>query len=201
MANESPINTSFIPKRNLRSGYSGARKSTSITLVIALLLFISSSAVAGGVFLNKLLLVQSIEGEKGLRAQLAKAQTVFSEDKKLFEDITRFDSKIRAAELLLREHVSLAPLFRLLNERTLQTIRFNSFTYGSVDGRMNISLEGEAESFKSVALQSQEYVRSRRFRDVVFTDLNVDGDGTVIFSLSMSVDPLLVSYIKSTGSQ
>lgn len=168
---------------------------TSIFLVIGIILFLASLVVGGVVYANKLRLANSIDGENGLRASLKKASDAY--DKPFLQKVTRFDKKLSSASTLLSAHTTLNPLFEELNKSTLQTVRFTSFDYSSQESGPKLELRGEAESFQSIALQSSEFANSRKFLDVVFSDLNVDNTGKVTFSLSMGVDPTLVSYLEA----
>ncbi len=170
-------------------------RSTGIFLVIAIILFLASAVVAGVVYFNKLHLDRSINGENGLTESLKKAREAF--DKEFLETVTRFDKKLKSGSELLGQHSTVNPLFAALNQYTLGTVRFTSFDYSNAEGGPKLSLRGEAQSFQSIALQSSSFVSSRVFRDIVFSDLNVDSKGMIVFSLSMRVDPTLVSYLES----
>jgi len=191
---EPTLQTSFIPKKSLKSAVVG-REATSLFLVVTLVLFLASAAVAGGVYANKIRLQNSITGPNGLTNSLKLAREAF--DKDLLEAITRFDAKLVTGSELLNKHITLVPLFTELNKDTLETVRFTSFNFSFDAGLPKLTLNGEAKSFQSIALQSDSFVASRKFKDVIFSGLDVDNKGRVTFELSMKVDPTLISYIET----
>lgn len=190
---EPTLQTSFIPKRSMSIAAVGAR-GTSVFLVIGIVLFLASAVVAGVVYANKMRLESAISGKDGLTESLKKARDAYDRD--FLKMVTRFDRKLASASTLLSAHTTMVPLFAELNHDTLQTVRFTSFDYSTGDTGPKLQLRGEAKSFQSIALQSSSFVASNKFKDVVFSDLNVDNKGVVVFSLSMTVDPTLVSYLE-----
>jgi len=165
---------------------------TGVFLVIALVLFLASLTVAGVVYVRRVSLDKAINGPQGLKESLATAREAFNSD--LLTTITRFDLKLSAGNELLNRHVTLVPLFEALNQYTLKTVRFTSFDYESAGGVPKLILRGEAQSFESIALQTESYVLSRQFKDIIFSNLNVDNKEKVVFELSMNVSTDLISY-------
>jgi hypothetical protein len=91
----------------------------------------------------------------------------------------------------------MSQFFDLLEQATLKSVRFKDFRYNaSGDGRSSIALSGEADSFAAVALQSDAFGQSRFIREPIFSNLDLDNKGNVIFDFSAFVDPSLISYTR-----
>jgi hypothetical protein len=56
---------------------------------------------------------------------------------------------------------------------------------------------GIASSFSSVALQSDIFGENKFIQEPIFSNLNLDSKGDVIFDFSAFVDPRLLSYSDS----
>jgi len=172
-----------------------------LLLLLSILIFLTAALVHGGAFLYEKQLQSSIAGKK---EQLSRAEEAF--DPGFLELLDRLATKINilqgppgsTAGGLLGRHVSLIPFLNYLERTTLPTVRFRTFRLVALPGGMaDLKMTGLAENYSSVALQSAEYTRRdspQYYRDIVFTDLNLDQLGKVTFNFSASVDPFLLSY-------
>ncbi len=184
--------TSFIPKKTFDVGTPAPKKASSIQGLlsfIAIVFFILSLVGAGGVFLYGRFLISSIDSKK---ASLEKAKNAFEPE--LIRELSQLDAKLRTAQKLLNAHIAPSGLFDLLEEVTLSTVRFNSFSFVTTEEGLRVSMQGEATSFSSVALQSDEFAKNRSIREPVFSGLTLDARGNVQFSVSALIDPALLSY-------
>jgi len=110
----------------------------------------------------------------------------------------RIDARIAQAKTLLAKHIAPSAIFNLLSSQTLQTVQFTDFGYTiSEEGVPQISMSGVANSFSSVALQSDQFGGSKVLRDIVFSDISVDPTGKITFSVNATVDPSVVLYSKN----
>ncbi len=192
------VPTSFIPKKPLDTGRpvheSGGM---GFLFFIALFVFIVSLVAAGGVFAWSNILKASIASKAD---SLQKAEGAF--DIATVQDLIRTDARITNAKTLLRSHVAASSLFAFLSQQTLQSVQFTSFDYKlSTDGTATMVLSGIADSFSSVALQSDQFGASKVLRDVVFSDIKTSTSGAVSFSVSATVDSSLINYGKSLGNE
>ncbi|MBI1975447.1 MAG: hypothetical protein HYS59_00405 [Candidatus Vogelbacteria bacterium] len=190
--------TTFIPRGNL-SGVApagqGRRRTINVLLVIGVVSFLVSVAGYAGAIIYSGIARTSIEQ---LGTSLQRARDAF--DPNLLFELDRVDRKVEAGKLVLADHVTLLPLFAVLDQSTLKAVRFNSFTYaqqGNADARIDLS--GHASSFATVALQSDAFVETKRLRNVVFSDLTVTPTGSVNFRMSATVDPALLSYKRNVA--
>lgn len=206
--------TSFIPKKPLvvRSDFSASFG--GIFMAISIVLFIAS---VGGYFLASYQKRTKAEDIKFLTDNLQQAQAQFQPNQVL--NMTRFDTKLRVAEDLLylnkdagfsdtTMHITLQPLFRILSEKTLKSVRFKDFKYTNVDNqKIEIKMSGEAKggvniaNYAAVAQQAREFADTRDLVNVIVSDLNLGQNNNVIFNLSAAVRPELISYTESLKQQ
>ena len=191
---DTKFQTSFIPKKALNETTSHARpESVGVFLIIGVIIFILALAAAAGVFAYKKILIGSIAA---MNSRLAQAKNSFEPES--IETWNRLNKRIEAAKKLLTTHTVVSPIFELLENDTLATVRFNSFTYDLRDnGTSLIALAGEAKNFSSIALQSDIFGQEKHIKNPVFSDLNPDQSGNIVFKFGSSLDPNLVSYKKN----
>jgi hypothetical protein len=185
--------TSFIPKKPLvgeaRSGGGG------LLMLLAILIFVISLVAAGGAFAYGKYLDSALADKD---ASLKKAEGAF--DTASIIDLSRLDIRLGQARDLLDSHVAPSGLFTFLSATTLERVQFTSMTLDvGADGSAKLLLQGVADSFSSLALQSDQFSAAKVLRDVVFSGISTDPSGRVVFSVSAGVDPSLLSYAKQNG--
>jgi hypothetical protein len=185
--------TSFIPKKTFDVGMAPARKAGSslsgIFSFVAFILILLSVVGAGGVFLYERFLIASIENKK---ESLERAKNAFEPE--LIRELSRLDLKLRGSQGLLDRHLAPSGIFDLLEDITLETVRFTELSYAAEKEAIRLTLQGEALSFASVALQSDEFGKHRSLRSPVFSGLTLDDRGNVQFGVTALVDPIVLSY-------
>lgn len=183
--------TSFIPKKP-QSPVAGRKRGGVINIffLISLIVFLGALTVTVGVFLYEGFVKKNI-AEKS--TQLEQAREAF--EPTLIEELSKLDVRMQSAQEILDSHVALSAFFELLERSTLKSVRFNSFAnITSPEGRVGITMKGTARSFNSVALQSDVFGKDPFIRDPLFSNLNLDDLGNVIFDFSATLDPDLLSY-------
>lgn len=186
---EPQFKSSFIPKKPIapqaKPGYVARNKSSvGFFTLLTIVLFVATVLFLGGIFAYKMSLQSQIEGQV---AELKKARDQFEE--KFIADATRLNSRIIAANNLVQNHVSPSVIFSILEENTLKTVQFNSFsfTYG-VEGLVTVSGSGVADSFRSVVLQSDAFGETQFMKNVLFSGLQPTESGDVNFSVTADID-------------
>lgn len=194
----SPTPTSFIPKKPLDSS-TAYRESGSFGFLffISLFIFIASVVAAAGVFGYETFLNTSISSKQ---TSLQKEEAAF--DPEQINQLIRLDARITNAKTLLANHVAPSAIFAFLSQQTLQNVQLTSFKYSlNSDGTASISISGIADTFASVALQSDQFnAASPILKDVVFSGVDNDGARSVKFSVVANVAPSLISYTKNLGN-
>ncbi|MDO8493461.1 MAG: hypothetical protein Q7S19_02870 [bacterium] len=205
---------SFIPKKPLvaKSDFSANLPGIFLFLSIVALIF-----SVGGYFV-------AIYREKAKNTEVENLQLILKKAQDQFQpnqvvNMTRFDAKLKIAENLLYlqkeaggtdtvAHITLLPLFNLLSEKTLTTVRFKDFKYNNVDNqKIEIKMSGEAKgtvglaNYAAVAQQAREFSDTRVLQNVLVSDLNLGSANNVTFNLTMNVNPELISYTETLNNQ
>lgn len=192
--------TSFVPKKTLiPKDVVTSGSAVHLLLASGAIVFLMVLAVFAGVYLYRALLNKTIN-EQSLA--LEKAKKAF--ETSFIVDAKRFDRRINGANSILKRHQIITPVFSLLSELTLQTVRYNSLIYTNASGVPSLSLSGEAKGYASVALQSDAFLESEKIRNPLFTDVvNVNKDASksgVSFKFTGTLEPATVSYEKTVIS-
>lgn len=183
------VQASFIPKKSLDANASRGA-GVGLLFLLALLVFIASVVAAGGSFLYQQYLSKTLSDKK---ASLNLAQGAYEPG--TIQDLARMDQRITAAKTLLSKHVAPSAIFAFLGAQTLEKVYFSSFSFTlGGDGSAKITLSGTADSFSTVALQSDQFGSNKVLKDVIFSGIAVDAKGSVSFSVSATVDPSVISY-------
>jgi hypothetical protein len=185
------VQPSFIPKAALNAQARGG--GMGLLFLIALLIFVASIVAAGGAFGYTRILEGTIANKD---ASLRKAEGAF--DANAIQDLLRLDMRLTQARQLLSTHVAPSAILSFLSTITLQRVQYTSFDYQlQADGSANVTLNGIADSFSSVALQSDQFGASKVLRDVIFSGISVGDSGKVNFSVTSSVEPSLILYSRN----
>lgn len=128
-----------------------------------------------------------------LAASLDRAKGAFETN--LITELQTIDARLLAGGTLLKRHTALSPLFGLLEENTVQTLRYKSFSLKTEsDGIYSVSLRGEADDYASIALQSDIFSQNKYIKDYIFSNLTLNQDGRIVFDFNAKINPSLFSY-------
>jgi hypothetical protein len=192
---ETQFQSSFIPKKPIVSqGSIKPARTVSIVSLVAIIVFVVSLLLSGGVVFWEKFLVKKIASEK---QSLERAKDAF--DPLTIETLERVSGRIESSKKLLASHTTLSPLFDLVETLTLKSVRFRSFDFAVKDGEPVISMKGQAESFSAVALQADVFGKSRHLNQPVLSDLELERDGRVSFSFTAGLSPELITFTRKTS--
>lgn len=196
---EPVIPTSFIPKRPVSSEPVAPvvhSRAVGILSLIATVVVIATAVSYAGVYLYG----------RQLTAKQSAAEQSIDEARKgigtdFLNDMKRLDARIEGVKLLVRNHITVSPIFAALQETTLRSVQYKSFSYvlapdpeTKVD-MVQVTLTGTAKNYATIALQSDAFAENTLIKNPVFSGLTVDDKtATVNFKLIFSVDPLALSY-------
>ena len=190
------VQSSFIPKKSLDISATRNESSFGLLFLIALLVFIASLVAAGGSFAYTGYLHNAIDSKA---KSLALAEGAF--DPGAIEDLVRLDSRLNQSKALLADHVAVSGVFALLSQQTLANVSFSNFEYDlNPDGTAKITMTGTADSFSTVALQSDQFGGSKLLKNVVFSGITVNTNGSVGFSVTATIDPSVFAYVSSLSA-
>ncbi len=187
------VQASFIPKKPLTPDRGGRGGAYGLVFLVALLMFITSIVAAGATFLYTSYLNSSLASKKD---SLQKYQDSF--DLSTIDTLVRFDSRINQAQTILNQHVAPSAIFFFLAQQTLAKVQLGQFSYSiGTDGTPQLDFSGTADSFNTVALQSDQFSASKSLKNVIFSDISVEQSGAVGFHVTADVDPDLVLFSKN----
>lgn len=185
------VGASFIPKKALATQSARAQGGgVGLLLLIALFFFIASIVAAGAAFGYEQFLKNSIAGKN---QSLTLSENAF--DPNTIQNLVRTDQRLTQAQVLLNSHVAPSAIFDLLSTLALQNVQFTSLNYTlNSDGSAAIQIGGIADSFSTVALESDQLGASSALKDVIFSDITVESSGAVSFTVNATVSASTLSY-------
>lgn len=191
---ETTFQTSFIPKQPVtEQKQSRVSSSVNILLFLSVIIFIVSVIAAGLVYFYKTTLEKSVAASE---EELNRAKDAF--DGNFITDLQTADKRLRAAGEVLGNHIILSPIFEILQNATLKTVRFTKFTHTVVGtgagARIEVKMTGRAKDYTAIALQSDALTRSKYIKDPLFSNLTLDDQSNVLFDVVFTVDPHLVLF-------
>lgn len=186
--------TSFIPKKTLSPESSVSRGSSSFGLinVVAFIIMLVSLIVTGGAYFYRNTLSQKVAE---MKTSLERAQNIFEPE--FLQELQTFDRRIQAAEEILGKHIAVSPIFEVLQEITLPTVRYIDFTYevDSVNSNIvHVTMSGEAVSYDAITLQADLFSENRFIRNPIFSNFSLARTGNVEFDLMFDVSRSLVNF-------
>lgn len=207
---ENKLATSFIPKQSINSDLRERREPLGILMMIAILVFAVSVLYFAGVFGYRYFVYNQInqvcsggdengDGSCGLKASLEREKKDFQYEN--LARLKRLDTKLKNGSTVLNNHQTLKPLFDKLSNVTAHGVRFNDFKFS----KNTVDVRGLASSYEDIAYQSKIFTKEisktgedRKITAFSFSDFDVDSKGNVIFKLTLTVDPSLLSFIKNS---
>jgi hypothetical protein len=163
-------------------------------ILLGIVIFVASGVLAVGVFLYTQYLSTNAASKL---EQIHRAKQAF--EPALISDLTRLDSRMRAADTVLDGHLAPTMLFRLLEQLTLQTVTFSAFDLSSSPDGLTLVMKGTAQSVNSIALQADLLSRSGVISNPIFSNINRQING-VNFDFSADVNAAALNYAARTRS-
>jgi hypothetical protein len=207
---ETKFQTSFIPKKPMApiggpSTIPTKHHGTSFFMGIAIIIFVLSLAGVGAAFAWKQILLSQ---QKSYQADLATREKQFNTD--LISQLKETNIKIDMAKQLLKNHLAISQIFKLIGRVTIENVRFMSMdltTPAKPGDDIKVTLTGYGTSLSAVAFQSdvmnelEQYGLRKVIKNPILSDPTLDNNGTVAFGFTAAIDPNSLSYETSvTGS-
>jgi len=160
----------------------------NIFLLISILVLGVSVVTAGAVFGYQKYLESVIDVKT---AALDQARNKI--DRQKVEDFIRLQQRFDSGKKLLDNHITSSRFFTLLESVTLQNVMFDDLSLTIADDRTaSVSLSGVARTFNTLAAQSNEIASKREFKRSIFSDIRINTNGTVGFTLTADLDASLI---------
>lgn len=195
---EERVKTSFIPKTSLQTPEARHTSGNPVALanLVCGVLLVLSIVGAGAMYAFLQYTNSQITAKEqslSLSSQAFEPSTI--------EELSRLDTRIQVAEGLLTTHLAPSKLFDDLENLTLASVTYNNFNYSVVSpGNVVLTMSGEAANFNSVALQSDSFAKSSIITDPIFSNVNVDSQGTVTFDFTGIINTANMLYDASIGA-
>lgn len=186
------LQTSFIPKKPLVEERVMRTRKVSIFNFLATLIFFASLVSAGGMYFYKANLTQSIAK---MKADLERAKDAFEPG--VIEDLEKLDRRLNATVSILDEHITVSPIFALIEESTLSSVQFTKFDYempSDATGDVKVTLTGIAPGYEAIALQNDAYASEKSIKNPKFSNLELDQRGRITFDVEFYVERGELAY-------
>lgn len=195
---DNSFDTSFIPQQPLLKveGYSRRWESVNLSLIIAFVIFFSTLAVAGGMYLYKISLDRNLLAlEKELQSKEAILKTA---------DIDRYkaiDMRLNVVKQLLHQHTAFSTILVLLEKITAQDVGWTALSYATndADGAVILSVGGQAPSYSAVYAQAEVWRTMPATLQKVEVSMPVIASpesSIVTFGAKLTIDPEYVKYAR-----
>lgn len=183
------MQTSFIPKKIHAKSRLKGKNYGSLLMTVAVAIFIVMILSAGAVFLYRQYLTNEISK---MSSALVREKGGF--DTVIIQKLDRMDKRIESSKKILDEHITLVPLIKLLEKSTLRRVRFNNLDFSFDGGKWLVKMEGVADSYAAIALQADIFGKSNNMSELMFSNLGVSFDGSVVFDVFAEIDPRLIAH-------
>lgn len=186
MALPPTVPTSFVPKQPVttRKRASGNNPFLALSYLILGVAIVACFAVFGYRYY-----LQNVAKKKAEAVVAAQSQI----DQATVTEFIRLRDRFTAANGILDKQVELSQFFRVLENLTLQTVRYDSLKVTVANDRVaTVELTGTAQSFNALAAQSAAFSTEKRIKRAIFSGITVK-DNRVSFKLTADLDPALLA--------
>jgi hypothetical protein len=178
------IGASFIPKQEVRE--KKARRtplSANLFLLIGIVVFLATLLASLGVYLWH----QQLESANA-RALQTLEQNRENYGISAIEEFIDINNRIQAADQILSQHISVAPIFSILELDTLSDVHLENFSFTTERDEMVVSARGFAPTYAHVALQADQYSDNNLIKDLILSGVNQAREGGIQFDVSFVID-------------
>jgi hypothetical protein len=183
MALPPTIPTSFVPHLGNTPSPHRLEPVTFLSVLAYVLLGIVC-AIAIGIFIYGRVLT-SVHASK--EAELSAVQATI--DPATIETFVRLHNRLESSRSLLGAHPAFSKVFASFEKIIPMKTRFTSLRFAmQEDGSASVDGTGVAQSFNVLAATSQMFASDTRIKNAVFSNIRVNKDGSVVFSLSAKID-------------
>ncbi len=184
--------TSFIPQQpNINVGGNRRREVLNFPLVLSLVIFFVTLAVAGGVYLYHKQVVARVHAHE---LALEEAEKLLDIDE--INQYKRIETRISIAKSLLADHNVFTGILNHLEESAAKNIGLTSLAYSRDKDNVILTLAGQAPNYEAVYFQSEVW-RSMKplVSSVVMSAVVLSGDtGVVSFTAKITLSEELLKY-------
>ena len=191
--------TSFIPKRPVATAASVDTGATGTTIgilsLVVVVIIVGTALSYVGVYLYG---KQSVQQKESLQKTITQAKDGLGAD--FISQMKRLNGRIDGVKTLIKQHVVVSPIFKVLQDTTLQSVQYKDFSYQFTNDPVakadivKVKLSGTAKGYSTIALQADAFTRSPIIKNPVFSGLSVDDKKRVTFTLNFDIMASDLSY-------
>ncbi|MFA4890521.1 MAG: hypothetical protein WC587_02740 [Candidatus Paceibacterota bacterium] len=182
---------SFIPKKTLTKPiYKGS--GLGFVLFISLVVLVISGLLFGGAYFYRDIAKGHVDV---LLDSFKKAQEIL--DPALIQQMGSIDAKIENSKDILSQHRAVSPIFQFLETSTLNNVRFSSFDFSypyTKDAKPILILKGSTRNYANLSLQSDEFIKNKFIKNIIFSNFTLGEAGMVNFTATMEFNPSFFAY-------
>jgi len=183
-------NISFIPKKPLAKSTEVEKRPISLFVTLSVVLLVLVAGAYGGVFYYTRTIQNNIAEKE---EKLEKFNQEF--DKSIIQEARSLENRITATERILDRHVTISPVFELLERATLTSVQFTEFEYKEDEGKLTATLSGVAPGFASLAYQRDVFLDEvEALESFEITEFTLEETGSVGFSAEATITPKTIKY-------
>lgn len=164
-----------------------ASRGVGILMGVSIAFFLIVLAMWGGVFFYERSLKETLDGRTRELKRLEAAL-----DPEIIREIVRVDNGLAMARALLGAHVYSTNVFKFLQEQTLRTVQYKSFTYSSDGARVTVA--GDADGYISLHQQLERLRSTPLVTNVAFTTVSIGEGGRIGFSFDITFNRTLLQF-------
>ncbi len=195
-----PVRVSFVSSDDVRLMHVDIPKRRFTLIALSIMFF---ALMGGGWFLLNQSRAQALEGKQQAEAQLADVRSQIQNRQKTWNDFQDLEPRLKALSGLLAAHISPTKLLGLIEEKTLPTISYSSFSM-TADGRVQLAVT--ADSIPSAARQIRSFQRSGFVKSMDAGSYNVGYQGAALtpssvqFQLNLLLRPEILQAAQPVAS-
>ena len=198
MANQ--FETSFVPQQPLLKveGSSRARQPINISLVLSLIIFFVTLAVAGGAYFYEQQMLRQVEETKN---ELAAKEKTFDIDK--ISTYKNLQLTLDTAKSLAGNHLIPSGLFDIIEERAAENIGLTAFSFAQEGNSSYLTLSGQSPTYEAAYFQLTKWRETKPLmKSVEMTSVSLDEtSGIVTFSAKIEIDSQTLGNARYLAAQ
>ena len=189
MALPPTIPTSFVPHLNaipqkFRADFTGAFGFFAYAVFGVVFLL-----ALGVFFYGRILSADKASKDKALLAAEAAINA------KTVENFVRLRDRLTSSDALLKEHVIFSSFFSSLEKIIPTSVRFTALNLSfDTAGVLKMDGGGVAKNFNALAVASTAFAADGRIKDAIFSNIKINKDNSVSFSLVATPDRAMTAF-------
>jgi len=187
------LQTTFVPRRPIIPTEASLRTPKSkmgLFMMGAILIFVLAILAYGGLFFYRTIVEKENEDKK---VAIQEAINKFDPNQ-----LTLLRSRLDTARQLLVSHAAFTSFLKILQQDTVQTVRFTVLNYAfTSDNQIVVIMKGESNSYSVIAYQSDVLAANEDLREVTFSNLAISETGKITFDIKATMDIDALSYSKT----